>query len=218
MPPPYRWKLENYDTECFIRKNSDEYVLNLDNVKFEKRWLLCHLLGQVLATYWKQKETCTLENASYICLNQPDWELVKNLYKHSYVKPKKIICRWKNMNDERYHFLIWVKCFLSKQVSIKDFITGLYSFKCIQLYILDMQWYQFAMHWVYQELFEHVEIKLTKEWDASVVVARILHDIFNIDTIQVGQDYNKLNLDGYIYDRICNGLTKMPLENNTHIV
>ena len=211
MPPPYQWKLVNYDIDCFIKKNLNEYVLNTSclNLKFEKNWMLCHLLGKVLAYYWKQKETCTLENAAYICVKDKDWEQVRDLYKHSYVKPEKFLPRWKNMNDEKYHFLIWLKCFLSKKVSIKDFTTGLYSFQCIHSYILDMQWYQFAIHWVYQELFEQVEMNHTQQWNVCTVVVGTLHEIFNVDTIQVGQDYDKLKLDGYIYDRICKGLIKM---------
>lgn len=213
MPPPYQWKLVNDHKEYFIKENSNKYVLDTTclNVKFEKKWMLCHLLGRVLTNYWKQKETCTLANAAYICSKDKDWGTVKDLYKHAYVKPQKILSRWKNMNDEKYHFLIWLKCFLCKKISIKDFIAGLYSFHCVHLYILDMQWYQFAKHWVYQELFEQIDMNLTQQWNISIVIIGILHEMYNIDVIQVGHDYEKLNLNGYIYDRVCRGLLKMPL-------
>lgn len=230
--PPYNWKLYNlhvmnncsnvWETVLQNRyKNNAHYPEHYSKPShmtiLNKQQILCDMLASVLGSQWKQNGTCTIENAAYICRGLDHWNLVKDLYTGSF-KQFKCLPRWKKneFDDEKHHFIIWFKCLLHEKISFDEFMTGLYSFKCIKSYVLDLQWYQYALFWVYNHLFSNnTELRLAIEkhdadkWDAFIMATYVLKFIFNIEEITISKEFKLLSIDSFIYDRSNKGLTVM---------
>lgn len=191
--PPYPWTFKSEKT-------------NIEKPLHNKKWILVDLLGNVLASQWKQNAICTIENAAYVCSHQKEWNDIRDVYS-LLLNPYKMLPRFKNHNDEKHHLIIWFKCLLSKKISMSVFVDGLYSFKCIRAYVLELQWYRYATVWLYIKLFDgDSELKkliedYNSDWDAFRIATNVLKCIFGVESVEVPPDYEKLNLDGYIYSR-----------------
>lgn len=193
--PPYPWKFK----KCCLFE-----------IPTNKKWIFCDLLATVLASQWKQKARCCLEHAAHVLKNMPEWNEVRNIYPLS-TKPYKMLPQFGNHNDEKHHLLIWFKCLKSQKITPEVFATGLASFECIQAYILNLQWYQYAVMWVYVELFDpDEELRTTIErynrnlWDPYRIASFTLKIVFDIEDVEVPPDFAELDLDRYIYSRIKN--------------
>lgn len=191
--PPYKWKL---------------YDKNVNDRTMCKKEMLCDLLGSCLGSQWRQNNKITLENAAYVCRDSKEWSV--DLYKLSYQKPNKMLPRWKKkeFDDEKHVFIIWIKCLLHKKISFNVFMTGLYSFKCVEAYIIDLQWQQYAKQWVYFNIFKE-EYKIDTEWSAFKIAFDILKIIFGIEKIVMDKDFKNAKLDGFIHSISCQGLNAM---------
>lgn len=200
--PPYPWKFK----KC-----------RLPDRPTDKKWIFCDLLATVLSSQWKQKARCGLRHAAHVLANEGwkqrgnsgrEWEEVRDVYRLP-TEFYKMLPRFGNHDDEKHHLVIWFKCYKSGKITSEEFTMGLDSFKCIRACVLDLQWYEYAVMWIYVELFEpDEELRRTIEnynrhlWDAHRIASLTLKLLFDVENVEVPPGFAELNLDRYIYSRI----------------
>ncbi|GIY94164.1 uncharacterized protein CEXT_43101 [Caerostris extrusa] len=120
--------------------------------------MLCDLLGSQLGSQWKSglRSEWKIENAANVCKKWSNWKYCQEFYVGSYNEDtKKTNIRWPNklFPEEQNRFILWFRCLVHQKLIIQLFINGLYAFNCMKYYIEDLQWHQYAVVSVCEELF-----------------------------------------------------------------
>ncbi|GFT61753.1 uncharacterized protein TNCV_2563821 [Trichonephila clavipes] len=233
--PPYPWKIFNfniYDEEAFnsnvahvwkfaleshykLNSHHPEHFSPMDELS--KKELLCDLLGSQLGNQWKSglRQKWKIEHAANVCKHWSNWEIVKNLYKGHFENQNVSSERWplNLFSEEKCCFIVWLRCLLHKKISFETFVTGLYSFKCVKYYIEDLQWHQYAIYYVWNQLFnddkelkKKINIHDQDKWDAFMIAAYVLKFIFNTETVTIDEHFKSLSMDGLINEIADRGL------------
>lgn len=161
--PPYPWKIYNYN--LFVL-DSNVWRAAL---KHQKQ---CDVLCSWLGSQWRQGNYLKIDGENM----KPD------------------LPRWKNnqFDDEKHIFIFWFKCLLHEKITMTDFISGLYSFKCVEAYCLDLQWADYVNELYFKE-------DLQYKWDAFIIASFILKVIFHMETIEITNEFKVAQLDGFIH-------------------
>ncbi|GBN88177.1 hypothetical protein AVEN_167043-1 [Araneus ventricosus] len=192
----------------------------MDNLN--KKHMLCDLLASHLGSQWKQdsQKEWTIPRAANVCKNWSNWEMVQDFYAGSFDETEILsIDRWSKkrfFSYEKIKFIAFLKNILHEKLKMEEFITGLYAFKCVRYYMDDLQWHQYAIVKVGQELFpedEELMAVLTThdndKWDALMIAAYVLKWVFDEEVIELDENFDILCFDSFIYFKIEEGKEEM---------
>ncbi|GBN65594.1 hypothetical protein AVEN_112030-1 [Araneus ventricosus] len=187
---------------------------------FNKKHMLCDLLGSLLGSQWKwnAKSAWDIPSAANVCKTWPKWKYVEQYYTLNYNEEElPADPRWPKgqFDDEKHSFVKWLKCSMSGKITSDEFVAGLYAFECVEHYMIDLQWHQYAVSFVGSKLFPDDDALKTMlehhdsdKWDGDMIAAYVLKWLFHVEVIEMERNFKNICLDEFIYDTVQKGKEK----------
>lgn len=187
----------------------------------EKKQKLCHILGSFLSMQWKEgNEGWIHRHAAHVCRleNKRLWKKVSDVYEDVYDSSGPATWqtnRWPKdgrFDHEKVPFVLFLKNYCKHKISLENFGIGLYSFRAVRYYLYDLMWQQYAKRLVAIVLFpDQWELHTVMDeqdkidWDAVMVAASVLKNIFGERTLVFEDKFVYKDFDCFNYSTIEQG-------------